>query len=188
MRFSTRKLLSLALCTVLLAGAASQVACGEKDVERFAAISLKIQQGLERGIPIARSLRESGTLDAQFNLRLAKQARLFNEHHANVIDLVLKSDVDGGELSDQLNFIIDEAKKLREDGKINIHGKTEIIFDLSIDLARSELADLADELKGKRGIKIPVTESARAKLERAKATAARNAAALDEAIERLSNL
>jgi hypothetical protein len=167
------------LCVASLLVLAS---CGAEDVDKFASVSLHVQHGVERGIPIARALRQEGKLTAEYNLRLARKAKLVNSLHRETIDLVLSSDPDGGTLHDKLQALIAGAKDLQSDGTIG----SEVLFDLGVSLAEAELQDLADSLKGKRGVKLPVTPAAREKLGRAKSASERNGTSLDEAIRLLT--
>lgn len=178
----------IALAAAALVIALAALACGEQGVDKFVSASLHAQHGIGRGIPAARALRLSGAVSAAHNLRLARKARLVNSLHQSAIDVALSGDPDGGNLLDQIQALLREAEELKREGTVKFGGKTEIIFDLGIDLARGEMAVFADSLKSRRGVKIPVSQEAREKLEQAKAASERNAAALDEAVRALEAL
>ena len=176
-----RKRLFLAAPLALLS-LLTLAACGESDVDKFATASLGVQHGIEKGIPIARALRQAGKVTPEYNLRLARKAKLVNSLHRTSLDFVLAGDADGGMLYDQLQALIKAAKDLQSDS----HLGSEVLFDLGVALSETELEDLADGLKGKRGVRLPLTAEARAKLEQARAASERNAQSLDEAIRQLS--
>jgi hypothetical protein len=180
---STHKRITATLAALLLLAA-----CDEKGVGKFADTSLHVQRGIERGIPVARALRESGAVTAEHNLRLARKARKVNSIHASAIDVALSSDPDGGNLYDLIQSLLKEAEDLRADGTVKVGDAKQVIFDLGVELAKGELAAFADSLKNKRGVKIPVSPEAREKLERAKAASDRNAKTLDEAVRLLGSL
>lgn len=178
------------LALLILPAALTLTACpaAEKNVNTFAEVSLRAQQGVTRGIPAARALRQSGAVTPEFNLELARKARKFNSAHKAALDVALSGDADGGDLHGQLRALIEAGDDLRRDGTLKLGGKTEIIFDLGVELARSELAEFADTLEGKRGVKIVVGPAAREKLERARSAAERNAQSIDEAVRALEAL
>lgn len=205
MRYAPRTLSTLTLLAVVLLSALVLTGCpksppgeekltperqSELRVERVSAGMLFTVNRIEGGIPLARTLRESGKLDPAFNLRMARTALGINTGIAKAADVALSDDPQALDALGLVSAALDTAKELEDEQVINLKAKgdtAKLVFDLGIIEGKNQLVRLRDELKDvPSGVSLSISPKARTDLERVRVVAARNKTALAEAIGRLS--